>query len=148
MIAVYNDISGYKKVYEERLKMPLSFYPHSDDLQTGTFETRLELLAEAAERFKAIITETSSKVSTADDVSKKIISPRDQEAAFNWEEIARILREIREMPEMDKQDKKRKSNLLRKLAEIYEILRAAKMPKLEAVRLALIGEANQLGSGE
>lgn len=124
--------------------MSLSFYPHSDDLQTGTFEQRLDLLSEAAERYKAVITDLSSKAAV--DSSRKIVTPRDQEAAFNWEEIARILREVREMPEMDKGDKKRKGLLLRKLAEVYEILRAAKMPKLEAVRLALISEANQLGS--
>lgn len=125
--------------------MPLSFYPHSDDLQNGTFEQRLELLSEAAERYKAVITDLSNK--PADDSAKRVImmTPRDQEAAFNWEEIARILREIREMPEIDKTDKKRKGTLLRRLAEIYEILRAAKMPKLEAVRLALISEATHLG---
>ena len=127
--------------------MSLSFYPHSDDLQTGSFEQRLDLLSEAAERYKAVITDLSNRTS-AEANTKKIITPRDQESAFNWEEIARILREIREMPEMDRNDKKRKSTLLRKLAEIYEILRAAKMPKLEAVRLALISEANQLGSTE
>lgn len=127
--------------------MSLSFYPHSDDLQTGSFEQRLELLAEAAERYKAVITDLSSKTGT-EAATKKTVTPRDQEAAFNWEEIARILREIREMPEMDKHDKKRKGTLLRKLAEIYEILRAAKMPKLEAVRLALISEANHLGTAD
>lgn len=126
--------------------MSLSFYPHSDDLQNGTFEQRLDLLQEAAERYKAIITDTSK--TPQEEAVKKIATPRDQEAAFNWEEIARILREIRELPEMDKNDKRRKGNLLRKLAEIYEILRAAKMPKLEAVRLALISEASQLGSAE
>jgi hypothetical protein len=123
--------------------MSLSFYPHSDDLQTGTFEQRLELLAEAAERYKAIITDISTKV-VRDEGAKKVLTPRDQQAAFNWEEIARILREIRELPEMDATDKRRKGMLLKKLAEIYEVLRAAKMPKLEAVRLALISEANQL----
>jgi hypothetical protein len=32
------------------------------------------------------------------------------------------------------------------LASVYEVLRAARMPKLEAVRMALMNEATQLRS--
>ena len=37
-----------------------------------------------------------------------------------------------------------KADHLKKLAEVYEVLRAARMPKLEAVRLALMNESMQL----
>jgi|SRR5579862_835073 len=127
--------------------MALTFYPHPDDTQKGTLSERLEVLTEAAERYKAVILDIA-KIDTANEAAKKRMIPRDQTAAYNWEEIARILREIRELPELGKLEKDRKAECLSKLAEIYEVLRAAKMPKLEAVRLALISEANQLrGTG-
>lgn len=122
----------------------MSFYPYLEDVQKGTLEERIDVLMEAAERYKAIVLDESAK--TAADPNKRLV-PRDQIAAYNWEEIARVLREIRELPESNKIDKYRKGDLLAKLAEVYEVLRAAKMSKLEAVRLALISEANQLRGG-
>jgi hypothetical protein len=128
--------------------MSLTFYPHSDDAKKGTLLERIEVLAEAAQRYKAVILDEKSKKETkdADGVNRRIV-PRDLIAAFNWEEIAALLREIRELPEISRQDKLRKSELLTKLAEVYEVLRAAKMSKLEAVRLGLISEATQLRGG-
>jgi hypothetical protein len=123
--------------------MALTFYPHTDDAQKGTLEERVEVLMEAAERYKAIVLD-----SALDSGEKKRITvPRDLTAAYNWEEIARVLREIRDLPEVSKLDRARKAEMLGKLAEVYEVLRAAKMSKLEAVRLALISEASHLGSG-
>lgn len=125
--------------------MALTFYPSSEDAQKGSLEERVELLMEAAERYKAIILDAAAaKSETGEAVPKRGAVPREQTAAYNWEEIARVLREIRELPEGAKMDKRKKAELLGKLAEVYEVLRAAKMSKLEAVRLALISEANQL----
>lgn len=126
--------------------MPLTFYPFSDDTQRGSLADRIELLMEAAERYKAVVLETTTNSKTEEDAKKRSV-PRDQESAFNWEEIARVFREIRDLPEISKEDKEKKADLLTKLAEVYEVLRAAKMSKLEAVRLALINEANQLRGG-
>lgn len=132
--------------------MALTFYPHSDDIgQKTSLAERIEILMEAAERYKAVILDAHHAAVPAptegtSEPAKRLV-PRDQKAAYNWEEIARVLREIRELPEIDKIDKNRKGDLLNKLAEIYEVLRAAKMSKLEAVRLALISEANQLRGG-
>jgi DNA segregation ATPase FtsK/SpoIIIE-like protein len=123
--------------------MPLMFYPHPDDTQKGSLNERLDVIMEAAERFKAVILD-SAKKDVPEDQNKKRMTPRDQVAAYNWEEIARILREIRELPEANKPEKDKKAELLTNLAEVYEVLRGAKMSKLEAVRLALISEANQL----
>lgn len=123
--------------------MPLTFYPHPDDTQKGMVDERVEVLMDAAERYRATILDVTKQ----DMLAKKMMLPRDHTAAFHWDEIARVLREIRELPEGNKEERIRKSVLLGKLAEIYEVLRAAKMPKLEAVRLALISEANQLGGG-
>lgn len=129
--------------------MPLTFYPHSDDAQKGSYEERIELLMEAAERYKAIVLDVAVKADVQTEVngSQRRTVPKDQVAAYNWEEIAILLREIRELPEVNRSDKVRKGDLLAKLAEVYEVLRAAKMSKLEAVRLALINEANQLRGG-
>lgn len=129
--------------------MALTFYPHSDDAQKGSFEERIEVLMEAAMRYKAVVLDTTAKPEqpVEQEPNGRRMSPRDQLAAYNWEEIAIILREVRELPEANKIDKTRKSDLLSKLAEVYEVLRGAKMSKLEAVRLALINEANQLRGG-
>ena len=124
--------------------MTLIFYPHPDDAEKGTLDERVEGLMDAAERYRAAVLDVATK---SDTTVKKIGLPRDQLYAFHWDEIARVLREIRELPEGNKDERARKAILLGKLAEIYEVLRASKMPKLEAVRLALIGEANQLGGG-
>lgn len=125
--------------------MALTFYPYSEDAQKGTLDERIETLMGAAERYKAIV--TAVKNEPGEEQKTKRTTPRDQTAAYNWEEIARVLREIREMPEGTKTDKNRKGELLSRLAEVYEVLRAAKMSKLEAVRLALVSEANQLRGG-
>jgi len=122
--------------------LALLFYPHVDDTQRGSLTERIELLMEAAERFKAVILDI--KPNTSEAAMNKRLAPRDYVAAYNWEEIAFTLREIRELPEGNKADKLKKAELLTKLAEVYEVLRAAKMSKLEAVRLALMSEANQL----
>ncbi|GEM_PF-1050892 len=149
--------------------MALTFYPHTDDTQKGSLEQRIDILMDAAERYKAVVLDLKNNDLSAkenkekereregvakpelrmvDDNGSKRVVPRDQQASYNWEEIARVLREIRELPEASKVDRTTKAGFLTKLAEVYEILRAAKMAKLEAVRLALMGEANQLqGSG-
>jgi hypothetical protein len=128
--------------------MALTFYPHTDDAQKGSLEERIDILMEAADRYKAVVLDVSTKAEVIMEagVQKRMV-PRDLQVAYNWEEIARILREIRELPEMNKADKLKKGNLLFKLSEVYEVLRAAKMAKLEAVRLALMGEATQLRGG-
>ena len=86
----------------------------------------------------------AKSIETPGAVSAKLAVPREMTHAFNWQEVARMLREIREMPEANQSSRVSKADHLTKLAEIYEILRAAKMPKLEAVRLALMNEANHL----
>lgn len=122
--------------------MPLTFYPHADDVHRGTLQDRIETLMEAAERYKAVILDATAADKAVDPKKRSV--PRDQLVAFNWEEIAAVFKEIREMPEANKADKNKKADLLTKLSEVYEVLRAAKMSKLEAVRLALISEAQQL----
>lgn len=128
--------------------MPLTFYPHADDIQKGSLEVRIDVLSEAAERYKAIVLDPSFTTTPSGEgngeASAKRMIPRDQHVSYNWEEITRILREVRDMPEGNKSDRLRKADYLTKLAEVYEVLRGAKMSKLEAVRLALISEANQL----
>ncbi len=124
--------------------MPLTFYPHPDDTQKGTLDERVEVLMDAADRYRASILDVASR---QESLVKKIGLPKDQTAAFHWDEIAQVLRQIRELPEGNKEERIHKATLLSKLAEIYEVLRAAKMPKLEAVRLALISEAGHLGGG-
>lgn len=123
--------------------MPLTFYPHPDDTQKGTVDERVEVLMDSAERYRAVVLEVAKQ----ETAMKKIGLPKDQLAAYHWDEIAQVLREIRELPEGNKEERARKALLLGKLAEIYEVLRSAKMPKLEAVRLALISEAGHLGGG-
>ena len=126
--------------------MPLTFYPYSDDAQKGTILERIELLMDAAARYKATVLDAANNPPEG-EAATKISVPRELKAAYNWEEISRVLRQIRELPEGNKEDKMRKAELLIKLAEVYEVLRGAKMAKLEAVRLALISEADQLRGG-
>lgn len=121
--------------------MPMIFYPHLEDSRQGSLEARIESLLEGAARYKAVVLDESAK--GAADPNKRMI-PRDQVAAYNWEEISHVLRSIRELTETNKVEKVKKGELLAKLAEVYEVLRGAKMSKLEAVRLALVNEANQL----
>lgn len=123
--------------------MPVAFYPQDDDVQSGTLQERLEILMEAAERYKSTILDVSV-AKAAESTEKKRITPRDIKSAFNWQEIARILREIRELPEINPSNKAAKADRLTRLADVYEVLRSAKMPKLEAVRVALMSEATQI----
>lgn len=125
----------------------MQLYPHPDDSQKGSLQDRIEVLMDAAERFKAIVLDDKLYAPPEANNADRKLGPRDLQAAYNWEEISRVLRDVREMPEATPADKTRKGNLLAKLAEVYEVLRAAKMAKLEAVRLALISEANQLRGG-
>lgn len=126
--------------------MPLTFYPYEEDIESSSMQEKIELLLDAAERYKAIVLETAAKPPETNG-GKRRGTPKDISAAFNWGEIAKLLREIRELPEANQVNKIAKAEYLTKLAEIYESLRAAKMAKLEAVRLALINEASQLRSG-
>jgi polysaccharide deacetylase 2 family uncharacterized protein YibQ len=122
------------------------FYPHQEDLSTTTsVADRLEVLLEAAQRYKAAILDSVAKsVDGGLAESKTRTTPREIDHAFNWDEIAKLLHEIRDLSEGTGTAKVIKSDRLMKLAEVYEVLRAAKMPKLEAVRLALMNEASQL----
>jgi hypothetical protein len=124
--------------------MALTFYPNPEDVRPGSIESRIDVLLDAAERFKAIVLDTAARPATEESGRRMGYIPRDQRIAYNWDEIASVLRAIRELPESSKSDKLKKAEFLSKLAEIYEVLRAAKMSKLEAVRLALISEVNQL----
>ena len=125
--------------------MPVIFYPHDDDIELGSLQEKLEVLMEAAERYKAAVLDSASPL--LDTEGKRRSTPREIGIAFNWQEIAKILREIREMPESNLSSKTAKGDRLTRLAEIYEVLRGAKMPKLEAVRIALMNEAKQLRGG-
>lgn len=120
------------------------FYPHEDDLDRVALAQKLEILLEAAERYRGITLDASNLALEAQEAKKRSI-PRDIKHAFNWQEIARALRETRELPENQAGAKALKAKSLNRLAEIFEVLRAARMPRLEAVRLALINEAKQLG---
>ncbi|MDX1902219.1 MAG: hypothetical protein SFW66_09510 [Gammaproteobacteria bacterium] len=129
--------------------MSVIFYPHEDELETGSLDQRLEILLESAERYKAIVLDVSGKYAGgAVARDKKRVAPKDLAHAYNWEGIAQVLREIRELPESAPSLRVAKAMKLQKLAEVYEVLRGAKMSKLEAVRLALINEANQLHARE
>jgi hypothetical protein len=124
--------------------MPITFYPYEEDLGSRPLATKLEILMLAAERYKAIVQETNIKVTESSTSPTKLMSPRELAHAYNWQELAKVLRELREAPEQNQANRLTKAEHLMKLAEIYEVLRGAKMPKLEAVRLALVNEANQL----
>ena len=122
------------------------FYPHEDELtSSSTLDQKLEVLLESAQRYKAFVLDASVRVEVSGE--KKRMSPRDLTHAYNWEEIAKLLHSIRDLTEANPAAKLSKASKLKKLAEIYEVLRAAKMPKLEAVRIALMNESNQLSAG-
>lgn len=126
--------------------MPISFYPYEDDLKKGnntSVDEKIEILLEAAERYKAFVSDAAN----ASVGKAQIVRPADLKIAYNWDGIAQVLREIREGQEGNPNDKRVKAERLLKLAEVYEVLRSAKMQKLEAVRLALVNEANQLQGG-
>ncbi len=123
--------------------MPITFYPHDEDVSLGTLKEKLEITMEAAERYKAIVLDAGTPIVMNVEPGKRM-SPKEIRVAFNWQELAKIFREIREMPENNASSKAAKADRLARLSEIYEVLRGAKMPKLEAVRLALMNEVNQL----
>jgi len=122
-----------------------TFYPHDEDVEGSSPKARLDLLQEAAERYRAAILDPTMAINLVDEkgVRRKMV-PREMRVAFNWQEIAKLLREIREMTEATSPAKVSKAEHLTMLASVYEILRAAKMPKLEAVRIALLNEASHL----
>lgn len=123
--------------------MTIIFYPHEDDLgSSSTLDQKLEALLESAQRFKSAVLDAANR--TVVTTERRPATPKDLTYAFNWEEIARVLRTIRELPESNPSSKAFKSDRLKKLAEIYEVLRGAKMAKLEAVRIALVNEAAHL----
>ncbi len=125
--------------------MPVAFYPHDDDVQLGSIAERLELLMEGAERYKSSVSELNAKPKDKDET--RLLIPREIKFAYNWQEIARVLKEIRDLPEGNTAMKASKADRLMRLSEIYDVLRSAKMPKLEAVRIALVNEANSLRGG-
>ena len=133
--------------------MALTFYPHEDDLERAAsipVAEKLEILLEAAERYKAIVLDASAAASLPADteaLGPRRTTPADLKVAFNWEGIAQVLSEIRALSETGPREKASKAANLTKLSEVYEVLRAAKMPKLDAVRLSLVNEANQLRGG-
>lgn len=122
--------------------MSIEFYPEEDlkkDL-SASLEKKIEILLKSAKRYKAIVLDPNQGVSPSS-------VPAELKIAYNWDGIAYVLREVRQMTEETPDDKRRKGEYLMKLAEVYEVLRGAKMQKLEAVRLALANEANQLRGG-
>lgn len=125
--------------------MPIIFYPSEDNLETSSIPEKLEILMESAEQYKAFVLDMRSKT-YAENENKKRVTPKDMTASFNWQEIAKLLRSIRELPEISRANKLTKAEYMTKLADVYEVLRGAKMAKLEAVRIALMNEANQLRS--
>lgn len=143
----YNMVIDFKKgptLFKGSRDMPLIFYPHEGELESSNIDQKLEVLLEAAERYKAVVLD--AKNADALDPSKRT-TPKMVSYAYNWDDIAKLLREIRELPESSPSSKVSKADKLTKLAAIYEVLRGAKMAKLEAVRLALINEASHLGTG-
>jgi hypothetical protein len=122
--------------------MTLTFYPHEDHLETSSLSEKLEALMDAAELYKATVLDLETKKEVASSTKRSV--PKDLQMAYNWDEIVGVLHEIRELPEATPVNKNAKADSLTKLAEIYEVLRSAKMPKLEAVRVALVAEAAQL----
>lgn len=126
--------------------MTIIFYPHEDEMAVSTIDQKLELLLDAAERYKAAVLDVALKGQEVNlpEMTRSRMAPRDITHSYNWEEIARILQDIRNMPESTSTHKINKAEKLTRLAEVYEVLRGAKMAKLEAVRLALMNEAKQL----
>lgn len=124
--------------------MAIMFYPNTEDLLSAPIADQIAVLMDAAERYRVAVMDVASK---PQESAAARTSPRDLVSAYNWEAIATVLRTVRDLPEANKEERARKASMLTKLAEVYEVLRSARMSKLEAVRLALIGEANQLQSG-
>lgn len=105
-------------------------------------DEKIEILLEAAERYKAYVLDPANA-----NKATSLPNPAKLKISYNWDGIASVLREVRESPEGSANDKRVKADRLLKLAEIYEVLRAAKMQKLESVRLTLVSEANHLRGG-
>jgi len=125
--------------------MAIIFYPQEDVIEVGSMDEKLEALLSAAERYRAIVLDAAQKYTAQQQaVTKKGMVPRDISSAFNWDALAAMLRQVRELPESAPSTRLSKAMKLEKLAEVYEVLRGAKMPRLEAVRLALMNEAGQL----
>lgn len=122
----------------------LIFYPKHGELLSSSTKDKLDVLLTAAEQYKAVILDPQKK--DINDPTKRQV-PREMAYSYNWDELAKLLREIRDFPENSPANRISKAENLTKLAEIYEVLRGAKMAKLEAVRLALVNEANQLKGG-
>lgn len=111
--------------------MTLKFYPASDELPIKLAD-KVKFLLQAANDFKKVVEGNNIKPTV----------PRELIAAYNWHELAKVLSEIRDLPESEISEKQLKSKLLHDLAKLYTVLSEAKMSKLEAVRLALLGEAS------
>lgn len=122
----------------------LIFYPKHGELISSSTKDKLDALLSAAEQYKALVLDPQKKEINADPAKRQ--TPREMSYSYNWDELAKLLREIRDFPENSSPNRLSKAENLVKLAEIYEVLRGAKMAKLEAVRLALVNEANQLRS--
>src|SRR5690348_2984308 len=109
--------------------MPISFYPYEEDLRKEVnmpVEEKIEILLEAAERYKGVVLDVSQVAVTN---SKSGTVPADVKVSYNWDGLAQVLREVRQMNEATPNDKRMKGERLLKLAEVYEVLRAAKMQK-------------------
>lgn len=120
------------------------FYPEDENV-LGTIDEKLDILMAAAEQYKTYLLGALEEKNALPELSdKKIMMPRDIQHAYQWDFLAKMLREIRDIPEATASAKTKKMTYLEKLATIYEVLRSAKMPKLEAVRLAIMNEADQL----
>jgi len=126
----------------------ITFYPHDDDMSNATISEKLDVLLGAAERYKTAIADPKNATGllVGEDGKGRLI-PREMKIAFNWQEIAKMMREIHEAPESTTPSRLTKAENLTKLAEVYDVLRGAKMPKLETVRAMLMGEANVLMGG-
>ena len=83
--------------------MALTFYPHEDDAERGSHAERINILLEAAERYKAAVLESKPAVApegaTPEEVADKRTTPNDFMHAYNWSTIAGILEEVRSLPE-------------------------------------------------
>lgn len=120
--------------------MTITFYPPEEDIKkniSASLETKIDVLLEAAKRYRAAVNEPVR-------THPQSAVPADLRVSYNWDCLAAILREVRELSEANPNDKQLKEGYLLRLAQVYEVLRASKMQKLEAVRLALVAEANQL----
>lgn len=124
--------------------MALIFYPQEDEIESGSLDQKLEILLGSAERYRVIVLDVPGGALPAAGEPRKKQVPRDMRHAWHWDGLASVLREIRELPESTPSGRLAKAMKLEKLAEVYEILRGAKMPRLEAVRLALVNESAQL----